>query len=222
MRLRDRLGISKRRQRQATRAMQLSLVGFVFVGFYETNPGIVVNSALGLLITYVPALLERDYDIPMDAGLTLWITSAVFLHALGTVGLPGSETTFYGPGGIPWWDHLTHALSSSLVAAAGYATVRALDEHHDDIVLPPKFVFVFLLSFVMAFGVFWEVIEFAVMHLDAVFGGSVLTIYGIGDTILDLVFNTIGGVLVAIWGTAYLTDVSSAVRERISNRATGK
>ncbi|MFB6072049.1 MAG: hypothetical protein ABEJ88_03685 [Halobacterium sp.] len=219
MRLRERLGISKRRQEQATRAMQLSLVGFVFVGFYRGNLGIVVNSGLGLLVTYLPAVLERDYDIPMDAGLTLWITAAVFLHALGTVGLPGSSTTFYGPGGVPWWDHLTHALSSSIVAAAGYATVRGLDEHHDDIHLPSRFIFVFLLLFVMAFGVLWEVIEFAVGHVNALVGGNILTIYGLGDTILDLVFNTIGGVVVAVWGTAYLTDVSSAIRERFESRA---
>jgi len=221
MRLRDRVGLSEHRQGQLSRAMQLTLVGFVFVGFYRMNPGIIVNSGLGLLITYVPAALERDYDIPMDAGLTLWITAAVFLHALGTVGLPGSSTTFYGPGGISWWDHLTHALSSSLVAAAGYATVRGLDEHHADIDLPPKFIFVFLLLFVMAFGVAWEVIEFVVGYLGSVMGGNILTIYGIEYTILDLIFNTLGGVLVAVWGTAYLTDVSAAVRDRFDGRMAG-
>jgi hypothetical protein len=216
MKLRDRLGVSKRRQRQAARGMQLCLFGFVFVGFYEGNPGIIVNAALGLAVTYVPAMLERDYDIPMDAGLTLWITTAVFLHGLGVVGLPGSQSNFYGPGGIPWWDHLTHALSSSLVAAGGYAFVRAVDEHSDEIQLPSRFVFVFILLTVMAFGVFWEVIEFLLMAISGLVGGNILTVYGIGDSILDLVFNTLGAVVVAVWGTAYLTDVSAAVRRRFA------
>jgi hypothetical protein len=30
--------------------------------------------------------LERDYAIPMDPALVLWLTTAVFLHALGTLG----------------------------------------------------------------------------------------------------------------------------------------
>jgi len=219
MRVRERLGITKRRQEQASRIMQLSLFGFLFVGLYEMNVGIVVNAALGILITQLPAILERDYDIPMDAGLTLWISAAVFLHALGTVGLPHTEA-FYG--NVGWWDHMTHVVSSSIVAAAGYATARAFDEHHHDLHFPPSFMFAFLLCITLAFGVFWEVIEFAVSELATLVGSaeSALTIYGVKDTMLDLVYDTIGGILVAVWGTVYLTDVSEAVRIRLSNRDT--
>ena len=213
MRIREYLHVSPRRQQQLSRAMQVILVGLIFIGLDRGNPGIVVNASVGLGVTYLPAILERDYQIPMDAGLTLWISSAAFLHALGTVGLPGSETNFYA--GIWWWDHLTHALSSSVVAAAGYATVRALDEHTDAIYLPPRFMFVFILLFVLAFGVFWEVIEFAVSGVAALTGtGSVLTQYGPDDTLLDLVFDAIGGLIVAIWGTAHLSDVVGAIQTR--------
>jgi len=218
----DRLGVSARRQRQAARGMQLSLVGFLFVGVYEGDASIVANSGLGLAVTYLPAVLERDYGIPMDAGLTLWITSAVFLHALGMVGLPGSETNFYAPGGIPWWDHLTHALSSSVVAGGGYAVVRAVDEHSDDVELPPRFVSVFILSTVLAAGVLWEVVEYALMTVGDLTGGSVLTVFGIGDIVLDLVFNAVGAVVVAVWGTAYLGGVASAVRQRFGERSAGE
>ncbi len=210
MRFRDRLGITSERQRQLSRVMQLSLVGFVFVGLYEGSPGVVVNGSVALLATYLPGILERDLEIPMDAGLTLWITSAVFLHALGTVGLPGMETSFYR--GVPWWDHLTHALSASVVAGVGYAVARGIDEHTDAVFLPRRFMFVFILLFVLAFGVFWEVIEFAIGGMAAVLGGdAVLTQYGLRDSMLDLVFNTVGGVVVAIWGYAHLSDVAGAI-----------
>ncbi|UVE50223.1 hypothetical protein KU306_15170 [Haloferax larsenii] len=213
MKIREHLHISPRRQQQLSRAMQVTLIGLVFIGLDRGDIGIVVNASVGLGVTYLPAILERDYRIPMDAGLTLWISSAAFLHALGTVGLPGSETNFYA--GIWWWDHLTHALSSSVVAAAGYATVRALDEHTDAIYLPPRFMFVFILLFVLAFGVFWEVIEFAVSGVAALAGtGSVLTQYGLDDTLLDLVFDAIGGLIVALWGTAHLSDVVGAIQTR--------
>ncbi|AZH26388.1 hypothetical protein [Haloplanus aerogenes] len=218
MRLRDRIGFTDRRQRQLTRVMQVLLVVMVGLGLERGNLGIVVNATIGLGVTGLPAVLERDYHIPMDPALTLWITIAVFLHALGTAGLPGSETNFYRS--IPWWDHLTHTLSSSIVAAAGYATARAVELHSDAVSLPGRFMFVFILLFVLAFGVFWEVIEFGVAGLAALSGTqSVLTQYGLDDTMLDLLFDTLGGVVVAVWGTAHLTDVTGAIAARLDRMA---
>ncbi|WP_267639980.1 hypothetical protein [Haloarchaeobius amylolyticus] len=217
MRIRDYLGISERAQHLLSRAMEIGLVGLFFVGLYEPSPGVVVNAGIGLLVLQLPALLERDYGIPMDAGLTLWITSAVFLHALGTAGLPGMSKNLYVA--TSWWDHMTHALSSSVVAGAGYATVRALDEHRDDIYLPPRFTFVFILSFVIAFGVVWEVVEFALGLLANVYEGKAfLTQFGVDDTMRDLLFNTLGGLVVAVWGQAYLSDVVGAIRHRLEQR----
>jgi hypothetical protein len=217
VRLRDRVTLDPDTQRRLTRAMQVVLVGLVFIGLDRGNVGIIANSAIALGVTYLPATLERDYRIPMDARLTLWITTAVFLHALGTVGLPGSQLSFYQS--VWWWDHLTHALSSSVVAAAGYATVRAIDLHSEQVTLPPRFIFVFILMFVVAFGVLWEVLEFAVGGLGSLFGGAtILTQYGLEDTLLDLVFDIIGGLVVAVWGSAYLSDVVGALVRHLERR----
>lgn len=214
MKLRERLGLSESSQRRATRLMELVLVGVFFVGVYELDPGVTVNAGLALLVTQLPPVLEREYDIPMDPALTLWITAAVFIHAIGVVGLPGSRLGFYTT--LWWYDHLTHALSASVVAAAGYVTVRAIDRHSDDIYLPPAFTFVFILLITIAFGVLWEVIEFTVGQVSAAFGSvRGFSQHGLGDTMLDLVFDTIGAVIVATWGTAYLSDVVGAVTERL-------
>ncbi|WP_323676510.1 hypothetical protein [Halorubellus sp. PRR65] len=210
------LGLPKHRQEQLTRVMQLSLIGLLFVGVYELNAGIVVNCVVGLVVTQLPAIVERDYDVPMDAGLTLWITSAAFLHALGTVGLPGMEDSFYRT--LPVWDDVTHALSASVVAAVGYATVRALDEHSEDIHLPRRVTFAYVLAFTMAFGVVWETLEFAISLATRALGiGNVLTQYSVEDTLGDLVFDLVGGALVAVWGHVYLTDVVGALRARLAN-----
>ena len=131
MKLRDRLGIGPRRQRQLAWFMEVCLVGMFFVGLYEGTTGIVVNAALALGVTQLPAVLERDLGIPMDSGLVLWITAAVFLHVFGSVGLPGVSGTPYDS--TWWYDHVTHALSASIVAAAGYAGARAIDDHREDI-----------------------------------------------------------------------------------------
>ncbi len=231
MRLRERVGLTERHQRLLVRAMEIGLIGMFFIGLDRGEPGIVVNSLVGIAVTRVPAYLERDYGIPMDAGLTLWITAAVFLHALGTVGFPAPVVTGLNAVGVPvtdgsfyketwWWDHMTHALSASVVAAAGYSVARAVDVHDDRVRLPRQFMFVFILLVTLAFGVFWEVLEFTIGEVAALFGseGAILVQYGLGDTMLDLVFDTVGAIIVAVWGTAHLSDVVGALADRLEAR----
>jgi uncharacterized membrane protein YjjP (DUF1212 family) len=220
MNVRDRFGLGERRQRQLTRAMEVALVGMLGIGFVSTDTGVIVNAAIALAVARLPGILERDFGIPMDAGLTLWITSAVFLHVIGSVGIPGTSFTPYQS--LWWYDHLTHGLSASVVAAAGYATVRALDVHSSTLYFPPEFTVVFIFLFVLAFGVLWEVIEFTIGSLSAVLGiGSVLTQYGLEDTMLDLIFDTAGAAIVAIWGGARLSGVVRALATRLDTRGRG-
>ncbi|SFC61571.1 hypothetical protein SAMN05444422_11228 [Halobiforma haloterrestris] len=208
--LRDRLGLSSRGQRRASRAMQAVLAGVLLWGLYARDLTTIANAAVALAITFVPAILEREYDLPMDPGLVLWITAAVFLHALGSAGLYDAV----GP-----WDHLTHALSASVVAAAGYAVFRAVHVHTTDVYIPPKLMTTFILLFVLAAGVSWEILEFAVDQSAIRLGlDAVLAQYGIDDTIVDLVFNAVGAVIVTLWGTVYLTDVVDSISELLEHR----
>lgn len=215
MKLRDRIGIDERRQHQLTRLMELVLVGLLFVGLERREVGVVVTAAVAVGVAKLPAVLERDYEIELDAGLTLWITAAVFLHAVGVGGIPGTDQIPYRT--VPGYDHVTHALSASVVAAVGYATVRALDGHSERILLPSRFTFVFVLLFVLAFGVAWEIIEFAIGEVTAATGTTIsgATQHGLDDTMFDLVFNAVGGVLVAGWGHVHLNDVVGHIQQRL-------
>ncbi|MFH5797540.1 hypothetical protein [Haladaptatus sp. CMAA 1911] len=199
--------LSDRQQRRLVRALQVVLVGVLAFGVYRANIGIIVNTAVALALMELPAVLERDYRLPIDTGLTLWIVVPVFLHAVGTIGLYQS---------IGLWDQLTHTLSSSLVAAAGYTTVRALDIHADSVYLPKKFMVLFILLFTLAFGVLWELLEFSLDGLATILGTtSVLSQYSLENTMLDLVFDSVGGVIVAVWGATHLSNVSDAVAARL-------
>lgn len=207
---------SERRQQQLTRVMELLLVGLLFIGIDRASIGIIVNTTAALVVVQLPAILERDYDLVMSPQLVLWITAAAFLHGLGIVGIPGVTRSFYT--NIWWWDHLTHSLSASVVAAAGYATVRAVDLHSDDVEIPGRYVGVILLIFVLAFGVLWELLEFAIgVTADLLDTKGILTQYGIEDTLKDLTFNTMGGIIVAIWGGLYLSDLSTAISEKLGS-----
>lgn len=196
-------------------AMQIALVGFLFVGLWTLNVGVLVNTLFALGVTFLPGVFEHDYSVPLDAGLVVWITGAVFLHAWGTVGLPGVGS-FYA--NVPGWDHLTHTLSATLVAAVGYSVARALDEHTESIYLPDRFMFVFILLFVLAAGVFWEVVEFLIgLAATATGADAVLTQYGLRDSMMDLLFNTMGGVVVALWGSSQLSTVVDHLVARLDS-----
>jgi hypothetical protein len=203
-------GLEEHHKVQISRLFQGILIGFILVGALEQNMGLIVNSFVGLVITLLPEILERDYKLTMSPWIVLWIASAVFFHAFGVLG-PYND--------IWWWDHFTHTLSASLVAGAGYATFSAFNNHMEDIHIPEKFMFVFILIFVMAFGVFWEVMEFGLHLLSNALGAdSVLTQHGIEDTMKDLLFDTVGAILVALFGSKPLGSVIEDIEEKIDRR----
>ncbi|WP_458190222.1 hypothetical protein [Haladaptatus sp. NG-WS-4] len=194
------------------RGMQFSIVGVVAIGIVNRNVGVLVNGIFALGVTVLPGVLERDYRISLDPVLTLWITAAVFLHAIGMLGLYDV---------VWWWDHLTHTLSAMLVAGVGYATARAFDEHSDAVYFPPRFMFVYVLLFTLAFGVVWEVLEFAARGFASVVGiEPVLIQYGLEDTIVDLVFDAAGAALVSLFGTGMLSGTIETLVGRLARSET--
>ena len=197
-------------RRTAIRAMQAAIGGILVVGVVTANVSVTVNAVAALGITFLPAVLRRDWDIVLDAELALWVTVAVLLHAVGMLG-PYTR--------IDWWDHVTHTLSASLVAGVGYATVRAFDDHSDAVYFPPKFLFLFVLLFTMAFGVLWEVFELgARVAADRMGMEAVLIQYGPEDTLADLVFDIAGAVIVSLFGTDLFATVTESLTRRL-NRA---
>jgi len=197
---------SMRTQRRLTRAMQLVLFAIVGYGLVARQPKAITNGGIALVITSLPAVLERNYDLPLDPWLGLWITTAVFLHTLGSAGLYGL---------IFWWDNLTHAMSASLIAGVGYTAARAIDLHSDDIHVPRRFVFVYIFIVVLSFGVIWELFEFGLdIAADATGVTMPLAQHGLDDTVRDLMFNSLGALLVALFGQVHLTGVAETLRER--------
>lgn len=199
--LADRLGLSDDREAVLTRALQGGLVVLAIYGVLAGRVGVSVNAVGALAVTLLPALLHREVGVRMDFGLVLWLAVATSLHA---VGILGPYTNVW------WWDHLTHALSASVVAGAAYATVDALDRSREGIDLPEPYRSVVLLAFVLATAVLWEVVEFGATRLSMVFGAknSVLVIFGPKDIVTDIVYSAAGGLVVIAWGRGYFRDLS--------------
>lgn len=149
---------------------------------------------ISFAITLVPAFLRRSLKFTLPVWMALWIAVSVWLHSLG-----GAFNLY---GALPGFDHVTHAISGSLVAAVGFMMVVILDVYVDSICLPRRFVSLFVLVFGTTIGVFWEFIEFWTDQLT----GAVMQ-YGLQDTVLDLMFDTLASGLVALFLMIYLKRV---------------
>jgi hypothetical protein len=194
--------------RPLVRLLQALVAAILVAGVLAPNASVAVNAAVALLVTVLPALLERDHGVTLGPGLTLWLAGAVALHAVGMLG-PYHD--------IWWWDHVTHTLTAALVAGAGYATAVALDRHSARIRFTARFLFVYVLLFTLAFGVLWELLEEGARWLAVTTGREPLLVqYGVEDTMLDLVFDAVGAVLVAAFGGRRLSPLVESLTERLA------
>lgn len=201
-------------ERLAARGLQAGLAAILAYGVLTVSFGVVVNAGVALGITLLPALLRRDLVVPPDPGLLLWVTAAVFVHAVGALGVYRA---------FAWYDQLAHVLSASVVAAVGYATVRTLERHDEDVSFPDAFFVIVVVVMTMALGVAWELVEFGVSGLASMLGSkSVLVVYGVDDIALDLVFNGVGGVVVGVLGAGPFSDVARRLGRRMFGRASDR
>ena len=192
------------------RALQAVLLVLAGYGAYAGKYTVAVTGLLSFGLTLVPAYLRGDHGIPLGPRVTLWITVAVVLHSAGYLGPYRT---------VGWYDQLAHGFSATVVAAGGYALVRALDVHSDHVDLPHRFVAVYVVIFVLALGVFWEVAEHAAELVASALGArSALVQYGLSDIVLDITFNTAGAVVVAAWAQyrgGEMRPLSAAISRRL-------
>ena len=201
------LGLSERFERLLARGLQLALFGLVVYGLVTLQFGMAANGGLALAVTLLPVVLRREYQYSMDSGLVLWITIAIFLNTLGILSLYVRYS---------WYDEVTHTISATLIAGIGYAVLRAFECHSAAIDLPPDFRELFIIIFVVAFGIIWEVFEFGAVLLSQALGvPSPVTVFGIDDIVTDMAFNTVGAVVVAIWGKGYFDGVAAFLRRQL-------
>jgi uncharacterized membrane protein YjdF len=107
-------------------------------------------------------------------------------------------------------------MSASLIAAAGYTVARAVDIHSDDIHIPRRVAFVYIFVIVLSFGVVWELFEFGLdIAADATGLEMPLAQHGLDDTVRDMMFNSLGALLVAAFGQAHLAGIAQLVQERL-------
>lgn len=191
----------------AARLMQFGLVALLAYYLLLLDVGIVVNVVIALAIALVPDALRAWRGYQPNPVLTALLALSPFLHAIGMLGYYRS---------VPVFDQIAHAVTALLLAGAGYVVVQVADDQYEGVEIPREFRMLFVLLFVTAIGVLWEVFEFGTGLLAVALGGEpLLEQYGASDVVLDLLFDGVGALLVALWGTSYFDGVRSRVERHV-------
>lgn len=178
--------------RAMERAVRCGLVAVFGEGLRRRNPGAVVNAVVALGVTYLPSAVEGWYGVAFRPWQRAYAGVAMLAHAVGMLG-PYDDTW--------WWDHVTHALSASLLGGVVHAAARRRGRDPR-----PR-----VLGVVAGGGLLWELLEYAIHAVCRRLGiEPILVTYSKRDTVLDLVFNAVGAVLVLVFGDRLLGNLFGA------------
>lgn len=149
--------------------------------------------ALGTLaVSVVPVFAAKwaDVQVPPSfiAAVVFFVAATLFL---------GEVFDFYER--FWWWDIAMHASSAVGFGLVGFVLVFIMFQG-DRFAAPPIAMAFFAFCFAMTIGAVWEIFEFG---MDQIFGMNMQKT-GLDDTMGDLIVNTLGAVIGAASGFAYL------------------
>lgn len=135
----------------------------------------------------VPLLLIYIAKLQLKTSLVLSYLGFLFAsHFLGSI------LKWYSFG---WWDLFLHLLSGVLLVFAGLTFYAYLVPEKTRNTVPARFLFFFLFALSVLSGVLWEIYEFS---MDTSFGTK-LQFGGNTDTMTDLIADTFGGLVTALF-----------------------
>ncbi|OLS39880.1 hypothetical protein [Bacillus sp. MRMR6] len=162
----------------------------VILFFYYRSEGQSFKSTVaigGIICGAVPLLMaiftKWRFNLPIVISYLVFLVGSQYF---------GSIVGWYGLG---WWDTFMHFISGAILAFAAVALYERLVHREASPDISPLLVFLFTLSFASLGGVLWEIYEFS----SDQFLGMTLQGGGNHDTMVDLISDTGGGLIIAIW-----------------------
>jgi hypothetical protein len=176
-----------------------AMQGFILLegiyGIFLRDPSIILTAFIGFFLTCIPYLIERRIRVTLPWEVNFLIAFAVFLHVAGY-----SQHLYLFL--YPYYDKVAHFISSITVAVLAFVSILLIDRFSCT-KLARWQIFFYIVIFTMAIGAFWEIYE----YLMDTFFGSYLTKFlqhGLDDTMIDLIIDLLGGIIVAVFGTFYI------------------
>ena len=143
-----------------------------------------------LFLSFSPVLIRRNLNISLPWLLELLIVIPLALHVWGGVlGLYGA---------IPFYDKLAHFISVAVIAFLALIVVYVIDVYWDGLKMDLFMVGFFIAIFSIAIGGIWEIGEYV---SDMLIVGAPKAQESLDDTMMDLIYDTAAGIIVAVAGT---------------------
>lgn len=192
--------------RNAVLVLQAILIAELVAALWRQQWFVAVIATGIVTITLAPLLLARRFSVHLPPQFQLLAIAFVFATLfLGEV--HGYYTRFW------WWDIALHTSSGFLLGIVGFLLVHLLNETEDvGIHMKPGFVAFFAFLFALGVGVVWELFEFA---MDSFFGMNMQKAMlgdesGLTDTMIDLLVDAVGALVITIYGYVHLTAADRA------------
>jgi hypothetical protein len=177
--------------------LQVLLVIGLVLFLLRRNWENVFLTAIVIALTLIPAFLFRRFRVIIPPEFQLVAALFIFLSLF-----LGSALDFYYH--FWWWDLVLHTASGFLLGIIGFVALFVLNQ--TDRVRPamkPGFICFFGVTFAVTLGVLWEIYEFISdrfwPHLNMQTSET-----GVSDTMVDLIVDMFGAIIVALMGYAYL------------------
>ncbi len=183
--------------------MKLILLSMLPYEIYIGDYPFALATLVAIIVSFVPSIVERNYRITLPFELDLLITLVIFLHMF-----LGELLMFYER--VRAWDAILHLFGTAVTSMLAFMIVYTL-HFTGKLRLSIPLVGFFTVIFAMFVGSLWEILEFFV---DIVFDTSAQK--GLGDTMWDLIYDLIAGVVVALLGMAYVRYAKPEERKRVT------
>jgi len=180
-----RSGRTEQALRWSTTALKVMMVVLAIKAVLSGPEVWVYSGIFCTVFVFVPTLMRRYLDISMPVALEFLLFLALFLHVGG--GALGIYDVF-GP-----WDIVTHFVSTFMLALI-FVTLFFVANHHWGLMrMTPARIVLVTMVIAMSLGLLWEGMEWAADKLFDIRAQD-----GIGDTLMDLVMDAVGGMAAAL------------------------
>lgn len=185
--------------------LKFTLVIGAGLALYQGRYQAAVETLAILTVAFLPMLLGRRFQVHIPPEFEL--CTVLFIYASLFLGeVHGYYTRYW------WWDIVLHTGSGFLLGIFGFLLVYVLNEKKEvNLELGEGFTSLFAFVFAIAFGVLWEMFEFA---MDGIFGLNMQKPMfgdpsGLTDTMWDLIVDGVGAGVIALLGYKYLRMAGS-------------
>lgn len=167
--------------------LKICIFSLIIISIHQRQWVYFFGSTLALILSLVPTLFKRNYQITLPLALELLITISLLFHIGGEI-LQGYQN-------IPHYDTIAHFVSGFTIAFLSFVIIYILHVFWDGLIMNRNAMALLVVFCTMAMGVVWEFTEWI---SDLVF--STNTQWSYLDTIKDLAMDTLAGIVMAVIG----------------------